>query len=57
MDLLISTTKMTFKASAYSPFGALVASIDADSVQEINDEKFESFFWMLCGLACFHFGR
>ena len=48
-----------FKASAYSPFGALVASIDADSVQgEINDGKNSNrFSGCYCGLACFHFGR
>lgn len=36
-----------FKASAYSPFGALVASIDADSVQgEINDGKNSNRFFL-----------
>ncbi len=36
-----------FKASAYSPFGALVASIDADSVQgEISDGKNSNRFFL-----------
>lgn len=36
-----------FKASAYSPFGALVASIDADSVQgQISDGKSSNRFFL-----------
>lgn len=36
-----------FKASAYSPFGALVASIDADSMQgEISDGKNSNHFYL-----------
>jgi len=36
-----------FKASAYSPFGALVASIDADSVQgELSDGKNSNHFFL-----------
>ncbi len=36
-----------FKASAYSPFGALVASINADSVQgEVSDGKNSNLFFL-----------
>lgn len=43
----IDCKKDFFKASAYSPFGALVASIDADSVQgEINDGKNSNRFFL-----------
>ncbi len=43
----IDCKKDLFKASAYSPFGALVASIDADSLQgEITDGKASNRFFL-----------